>query len=56
VPLFTSEERARRIMVLMRSPGFSLIGLLISWNLFGYIFSPVHLRFINLLYPELRYE
>ena len=28
VPLFTSEERARRIMILMRSPGFSLIGLL----------------------------
>ena len=54
--LSITEERARRIMLLMRSPAFSIIGLLVSWNLFGYIFSPVHLRFINLLYPGLRYE
>ena len=39
----------------MRSPGFSLFGMLIAWKLIGPVFSSLHLVAINLLYPGAHY-
>ena len=39
----------------MAQPGFAFLGLLVAWNLFGQIFSPVFLLGVNLLYPGLSY-
>ena len=56
LPSFLKEEHARRYLMFMRNPGVAFVGLLLAWNLFGYIFHPIHLECINLLYPDLRYE
>jgi hypothetical protein len=32
-----------------------MIGLLIAWNLFGELFSPIFLGAIRLLYPSVTY-
>jgi hypothetical protein len=34
----------------VRNPSFSFLGIVIAWNLFDYIYNPVHLAFINLLF------
>ena len=56
IGLLVSESTALRIYEFMRQPGFSLIGLLIAWNLFGRIFSPVFLFAVNVLYPGSSYR
>jgi hypothetical protein len=35
---------------------FSLLGLLVAWNVFPYISSPLLLLALNLLYPEAGYH
>jgi hypothetical protein len=32
-----------------------MVGLLIAWNVFGQMFSPIFLGAVNLLYPGLTY-
>jgi len=54
--LFMSEEQARRYLAFVRKSSFSFLGLIIAWNVFGYVYSPVHLLAINLLYPGLHYR
>lgn len=57
VPLFLSETRARAYMELVGNPSYSFIGIFIAWNLFDYVYSPLHLIFINLLfYPYAQYQ
>jgi Zn-dependent protease len=41
---------------LSKRPGFRLIGLLLAWNLFPYLFSPLHTAALNLLYPGVHYH
>ncbi len=55
LPYFMSEDGARNYMHFISNPTFALIGILIAWNVFDHIFSPVHLLFIRLLYPEFGY-
>ena len=55
IGLLVSESTALRIYDFMRQPGFSMIGLLLAWNLFGRIFSPVFLFAVNVLYPGSNY-
>jgi Zn-dependent protease len=50
VPMFLSEEKARKYLAVVRNPRFSLLGIFIAWNVFDYIYSPLHLAFINLLF------
>jgi Zn-dependent protease len=55
-PLFLDHSVALKYLEFVRSPGLSLIGLVIAWKLFPLLFSPVHLLAINLLYPGLGYH
>ena len=55
MPLLLSEEWAERYRGFCAQPGFSWIGLLLAWTLFGEILFPVFLVAINLLYPGLHY-
>lgn len=50
VGLFLPEQTALRFMELSHNPMFSLIGLLVAWQLFDYVFPPVFLAAVNLLY------
>ncbi len=56
IPWFLSREQAQHYLAFIQNPAFSLIGLLIAWKLFDFIYSPVHLIFINVLfYPVAHY-
>jgi Zn-dependent protease len=56
IPLFLKEHNSRSYMEFMQNGSFSLIGLLIAWQIFRYVFNPVHLFFVNLLYPDTSYH
>lgn len=56
IPMFVlSPSAAAAYQNAMRSPGFQLIGFVIAWNGFGYLFSPLHRFAANLLYPGVFY-
>jgi Zn-dependent protease len=55
VPLFLNNENAYKYKALISQPSAAIIGLVIAWQIFGYIFDPVHLLAINLLYPGHHY-
>jgi Zn-dependent protease len=56
VPFFMSEKNAAAYMDFIHGNQLSFIGLFLAWKLFDYIFDPVHLAFINLLYPGRGYH
>ena len=56
LPLFMSETLGQKYMMLLHRSGFAILGLFLAWKLFGYVYSPIHLIAINLLYPELHYR
>jgi len=56
LPLLVLEpDAADRYQQLVRQPGVYFIGLLAAWHGFGYVFGPIQLAAINLLYPGLQY-
>ncbi len=55
VGLLMSEQAALRFYDFSRQPGFMMIGLLVAWNVFGQMFSPIFLGAVRLLYPGLSY-
>ncbi len=55
LPLVMKESAAQRYQEFMRQPTWSLIGLIVAWNVFGKIFWPVLLVAVNLLYPGMSY-
>jgi len=55
VPLFLNSQSTYRYKDFISRPGNSIIGLIIVWQFFGYIFSPIQLFVINLLYPGHHY-
>lgn len=56
LPLFMSASLAQTYMTKIRTSGFAIFGLLVAWKLFGFLYSPIHLFAINLLYPEHHYR
>jgi Zn-dependent protease len=49
--MFLQHAGARRYMeILHGNPQFSLIGIVIAWNVFRFVFSPIHLFGLNILY------
>lgn len=56
VPLFLSREKALSYMEFISSTPFALLGLLLAWKVFGALYDPLHLVFINLLYPGAGYH
>jgi Zn-dependent protease len=55
VPLFLSSENAYKYRELISRPAYSIVGLVIAWQFFGYIFDPIHTLALNLLYPGCHY-
>lgn len=56
IPFLLSKERAVIYMDFLHGSQLSFIGLFVAWKVFDYIFDPVHLLFINLLYPDYGYH
>ncbi|MGD0553215.1 MAG: site-2 protease family protein [Sedimentisphaerales bacterium] len=55
VPLVLDSENAYKYKALTSQPSVAIIGLVIAWQVFGYIFAPIHLFAINLLYAGHHY-
>ncbi len=49
--LVMSEDRARSLGNLGRNPSYTFVGILIAWRVFDYIFDPLFLLGLKLLYP-----
>ncbi len=56
VPLLLSDEATERYQrFLWGQPALSWIGIIVAWQLFDYVFQPVFLFAVNLLYPGVSY-
>lgn len=56
VPLFLDDDTTRRYQAfLWGNPALGWIGILVAWQVFGYVYSPVFGFVVNLLYPGVRY-
>jgi len=53
--LFLSESSAERYSRIIHQPGLRIFGLIVAWNVVGYILQPVWLTAVNLLYPGAHY-
>jgi Zn-dependent protease len=56
VGLLLSEDGARRFASLSHNRSLAVLGLLLGWRIFGYMFHPMFLLALNLLYPGERYH
>ena len=57
VPLFLTPAATVRYQdFLWKNRGLGILGILIAWQLFSYVFDPVFLLAINLLYPGAGYH
>jgi Zn-dependent protease len=54
--LFIGSENAAKMREAMRRPFVMIIGLLIVWRVFGYIFDPIFTLALNILYPGMGYR
>ena len=55
VSLLLDDHTAQRYREFMAQPGVGLIGLIVAWNLMGYVLDPVYTVALSLLYPGVRY-
>jgi Zn-dependent protease len=56
VPLVLSDAATTRYQEFLgRNPGLGILGILLAWQVFDFVFDPVFLVAINLLYPGVRY-
>ena len=53
LPMFLSESANDRYQEILHTPMMSLIGLLIAWKVFPYIFEPIYILAIQTLYMGL---
>lgn len=54
--LFLSDSTAERYCQIVQQPGLRIIGLVVAWNVVGFVLDPVWLHVVNLLYyPGVRY-
>ncbi len=49
LPMFMSDNAARRYRDFLHQPMFSLLGLLLAWKVFPYIFEPIQVAALSLL-------
>ncbi len=50
VGLFISENAARSFWEFTRNPNFAMLGILVAWKAFDYVFAPVFVTVLKLLY------
>ncbi len=53
IPAILSGRAAERYNALLHQPFVSLLGLLVAWRVFPYIFVPLFARALRLLHPDL---
>jgi len=53
---FLSKQAAYRYENLLSNPTSMVIGMVIAWNLFDYLFYPIHTLALNILYPGAGYH
>jgi Zn-dependent protease len=56
IPFLLSREKAVAYMDFVHDSHLSFLGIFLAWKAFDYLFDPVHLLFINLLYPGAGYQ
>lgn len=54
--LFVKGDKAQKVFEIINNPRFAFFSLIIAWNIFDYIYGPIHLFAINLLYPGVAYQ
>ena len=54
-PLFLNKDTARNYQRLMWTPGYQLIGIVIAWNLFPFLWKPVFMLLLRVLHPGVQY-
>ena len=50
LPLFMSDQAARRFQGFVHQPVVMIVTLLLLWHFFGYIFAPIFFKAIDILY------
>lgn len=53
--LIFDEQTARKVQNMMRTPAFSIAGLLLAWNFFGPVFRYVFVFALNVMFPGAGY-
>jgi Zn-dependent protease len=51
LPLLLPAGLARRVQQWLAQPLLAWVGILLAWNLFGFVFRPVFLAAVNVLHP-----
>ncbi len=51
--LFLNKISAIKYETFFANQNFAIIGMIIAWNFFSYIFAPIHLFVINILYTSI---
>jgi Zn-dependent protease len=54
--IFLPEDLGRRLRELQRNGSLSLVGLIVAWNLFPYLTSPLFTTVLKLVHPGASYE
>jgi Zn-dependent protease len=52
LPMFMSDDMARRYREFLHQPMFSLLGLLLAWKVFPYLFGPIQTVAFSLFSPR----
>ena len=55
IGLVLKEDSARKVALIGRNPSYTFVGILIAWKIFDYVFDPVFLLGLRLLYPGVAY-
>jgi len=55
-PLYLTANAAQKYMDFVNKPNLRLVGLILAWQIMNFIFSPIHLFCINLIYPGVSYH
>ena len=57
VVLLLGEDSARRYqMFVMQSQGFAMMGLVVAWRVFDFVFDPIFWTAISIVYPDVSYS
>jgi Zn-dependent protease len=57
VPLFLQPDTARRYLRFIRAtPAMAWVGILVAWQVFHYLFDPIFVGAVGLLYPGVTYR
>jgi len=56
IPLLLSRKNSHRYMDFLENTPMLYLGLFLAWKVFDQVFDPIHLLFVNLLYPGIGYH